>query len=165
MEKEVDKYPIKYALLPLGVKKVVKDDLKYFCVVGYIVSKVYVKKETITYFEDGSPGLEYDVAFPKTIIIETDEFNKSKIDIQLIDKPFPISTGEVFDNYDQARERRDDKNQFFPEINDYLAIEDLLLNYTQDLQTFDEQRYKELSIIEQLMGDKEKPKIKVLKIK
>ena len=159
MKKEV-KYPIKYTLMPLRVDKTIKEDLKYYYIAGHIVSKAYIKEEKIIHNPDGTSKKEYKVIYPYQIRIEDFENKDQEPIIDFIDEPVEMTSFELFDNYEAARCVRERKNIDYPDIVDYLEVEDQLLEKTSEILTIEEQRAKEISILERLMGNREKTKIK-----
>ena len=160
MSKEVKKYPVNYALMPLRVDVEISKDLRYYYIAGYIVSKVEVKEEKTIHNEDGSTSYEYQVIYPHRIQINENEFDPNKTTIQILDEEMSMRTFQLFETYELARFNREKKNLSYPEIYDYLHIEDELLDYTSNLLTEEDKRKKEISILERLMGTKEKVKSK-----
>ena len=161
MKKEAVNYPIKYALMPLRVDVTMEGHLKYYFVAGYIVSKVYVKEETIRYNKNGNKEEEYIVLYPNRVKVDEYEFLDIDPQIEFLDEQVELTTPKVFNNYEEARKSREEKNKKFPNIYDYLETEDELLNRTRDMLTKEEQINREISILEILLN--RKPKIKTKK--
>lgn len=114
--KEEMNYPIKYAVLPI---KVMPEECyapgtfggsEDFDVRGYIVSKVYLTKEIMSYEKDGTSKLYYEITYPYPT--ENSIYRERTY-------PYSIWSGEinrelvdnVFDTYEEAKEKANTLNE------------------------------------------------------
>lgn len=120
-----NKYPIKYAVIPLyksmDVGSGKKDNFK---LVSYIISKCYLLEENIKYNEDGTNERIYNIMVPNY-----EEFNDS-ID-EKYDLSYPSSTivKNIYDNYNDAL---NEKNILNNGLNIYDEIESNLDKINSD---------------------------------
>ena len=146
-------FPIKYAILELKEKGGYLTNYEDI-VRGYIVSKCWIVESSIKYFSNGNSIFFHKVIFPykdldtfkislsnniedigKRVIINYD-FNYN---------PYPIDiVSEIFDSYEDAKKRAEEKNKELKNSNLYFNISDP--TFKQALSNYEYQFEEQLSI-------------------
>lgn len=143
-------YPVKYAAMPI---------IEQCSVVGYIVSKCYLLKDSIRYKEDGISVKEFEVVFPYRIknyniwerveprysIIGfcenssitdfvSDSYEEASRKVLLENKNLFVNFCEYLSGEDQEEAIRKAKDNFFEKMAIYKMLEQQISMHTEDIE-------------------------------